>query len=44
MFQARTVEKNYIALIQGKLEGEGSVDVPIITDWENRPPKLCISI
>src|SRR5690554_6097964 len=40
MFQARTVEKNYIALIQGKLEGEGSVDVPLITDWENRPRQI----
>ncbi|UIZ58132.1 RluA family pseudouridine synthase [Acinetobacter sp. SCLZS86] len=40
MFQARTVEKNYNALIQGKLEGEGSVDVPLITDWENRPRQI----
>lgn len=37
MFQARTVHKNYVALVQGKLEGEGSVEVPLITDWENRP-------
>lgn len=40
MFQARTVTKNYIALVQGKLEGEGSVDVPLITDWENRPRQM----
>lgn len=40
MFQARTVEKKYIALIQGKLEGEGSVEVPLITDWENRPRQM----
>ena len=40
MFQARTVQKNYIALVQGKLEGEGSVDVPLITDWENRPRQM----
>lgn len=40
MFQARTVKKNYIALVQGKLEGEGSVDVPLITDWENRPRQM----
>lgn len=40
MFQARTVKKNYIALVQGKLDGEGSVDVPLITDWENRPRQM----
>ena len=40
MFQARTVTKNYIALVQGKLEGEGSVEVPLITDWENRPRQM----
>lgn len=40
MFQARTVKKNYIALVQGKLEGQGSVDVPLITDWENRPRQM----
>ena len=40
MFQARTVKKNYIALVQGRLEGEGSIDVPIITDWENRPRQM----
>ena len=40
MFQARTVKKNYIALVQGNLEGEGSVEVPLITDWENRPKQM----
>lgn len=40
MFQARTVNKNYIALVQGKLEAEGSVEVPLITDWENRPRQI----
>ena len=40
IFQARTVSKNYIALVQGKLEQEGSVDVPLITDWENRPRQM----
>lgn len=37
MFQARTVKKNYIALAQGKLIGASSIQVPLITDWENRP-------
>ena len=40
MFQARTVKKNYIALVQGKLEGQGSVDVPLMTDWEKRPRQM----
>lgn len=40
MFQARAVKKNYIALVQGKLEAEGSVEVPLITDWENRPRQI----
>src|SRR5690606_14310722 len=25
---------------QGQLEGEGSVEVPLITDWENRPRQM----
>ncbi len=40
MFQARTVTKHYIALVQGKLDGEGKVEVPLITDWENRPRQM----
>ncbi|MGE8538502.1 MAG: pseudouridine synthase [Acinetobacter sp.] len=40
MFQARSVHKNYVALVQGKLEGQGSVEVPLITDWENRPRQM----
>lgn len=37
MFQARTVKKNYIALVQGHLAGQGSIEAPLITDWPNRP-------
>ena len=40
MFQARKVHKNYIALVQGKLMDQGSVDVPLITDWEKRPRQM----
>nr|WP_298889892.1 pseudouridine synthase [uncultured Acinetobacter sp.] len=36
-FQQRTIEKTYIALVQGKLDGMGMIDVPLIADWENRP-------
>lgn len=37
LFQARSVKKNYVALVQGRLSGEGSIDVPLIADWPNRP-------
>ncbi|RYY80586.1 MAG: RNA pseudouridine synthase [Moraxellaceae bacterium] len=37
LFQARSVQKNYVALVQGELSGEGSIDVPLIADWPNRP-------
>ncbi|MBP1484302.1 RluA family pseudouridine synthase [Acinetobacter nosocomialis] len=40
MFQARTVKKHYIALVQGQVAQEGSVEVPLITDWENRPRQI----
>lgn len=40
MFQARTVKKNYVALVQGQIAPQGSVDVPLITDWENRPRQI----
>lgn len=40
MFQARTVKKYYEALVQGAIQAEGSVDVPLITDWENRPRQI----
>ena len=37
MFQARTIKKNYVALVQGNIADNGQVDVPLMTDWENRP-------
>ena len=40
MFQARAVSKQYIALVQGHVIESGSVDVPLITDWENRPRQM----
>jgi len=40
MFQARTVKKYYVALVQGQIQSEGSVEVPLITDWENRPRQI----
>lgn len=40
MFQARTVKKYYVALVQGQIQQDGSVEVPLITDWENRPRQM----
>lgn len=37
LFQARQVHKQYTAIVSGQLQGHGQVDVPLITDWENRP-------
>ncbi|MDX9874397.1 MAG: RluA family pseudouridine synthase [Spongiibacteraceae bacterium] len=37
-FQARTVDKEYEAVVWGLIEqDEGSVDLPLALDWENRP-------
>ena len=40
MFQARAVEKHYMALVQGQLTGQGEVNEPLIADWENRPRQM----
>lgn len=40
MFQARCVTKQYEALVQGKLLGQGEVTAPLIVDWENRPRQM----
>ena len=40
MFQARTVTKHYQALLQGQIQQSGCVEVPLITDWENRPRQI----
>lgn len=37
MFQARQVTKHYFALLQGQIAADGCVEVPLITDWPNRP-------
>jgi len=40
LFAARKVNKHYVALVDGQLEQkEGVVDLPLITDWPNRPKK-----
>ena len=40
-FQERETAKRYIARIYGHLEAEtGSVDLPLICDWPNRPKQM----
>lgn len=38
LFRERLVDKRYIAVVAGRLdETEGQVELPLITDWPNRP-------
>ena len=38
LFQERQVEKKYVAKVNGRLaEERGTVDLPLIVDWPNRP-------
>ncbi|MCW9012887.1 MAG: pseudouridine synthase [Gammaproteobacteria bacterium] len=38
LFQARQLNKNYIAIVAGRPDPvEGEIDLPLITDWPNRP-------
>lgn len=38
LFQNRLVDKRYVAVVSGKLAQErGEIDLPLITDWPNRP-------
>ena len=37
-FEKRTIEKYYVARVWGDVAGEGGlVDLPLATDWENKP-------
>ena len=42
-FEARKISKTYHALVQGEVAGDaGDIDLPLITDWPNRPlQKVC---
>lgn len=41
LFQQRKVEKRYIAVVDGKPEADsGEIDLPLITDWPNRPRQM----
>jgi len=38
MFEAREMEKSYVAVVLGKLDQEqGEIDLPLNVDWPNRP-------
>lgn len=38
LFQERRVEKRYLAVVYGRLAPDtGEIDLPLITDWPNRP-------
>lgn len=38
LFQQRKIDKKYIAVVDGQLSPKfGEVDLPLITDWPNRP-------
>lgn len=44
LFAERKVDKSYQAVCHGHLrDDEGSIDLPLITDWPNRPKqKICL--
>lgn len=37
MFQEREVDKRYVAVVAGKLDAAGEINLPIVADWPNRP-------
>lgn len=41
LFELRQVEKEYIAVVAGRVAGsERSIDLPLIADWPNRPRQM----
>ncbi|HET9644381.1 MAG TPA: RluA family pseudouridine synthase [Burkholderiaceae bacterium] len=38
-FAERRVRKRYVAVVSGRLEGRGEIDLPLGADWPNRPKK-----
>ena len=39
-FEKRITKKVYVAEVWGRLEGRGTIDLPIIVDWPNRPRQM----
>jgi len=41
LFQTRQVHKRYVAVVAGQiLQMQGEIDLPLITDWPNRPRQI----
>ena len=40
-FEKRQAKKTYVARVHGRMEpGSGTIDLPLIVDWENRPRQM----
>lgn len=39
-FETRQVEKRYVAVVGGRLTGRGTISLPLIADWPNRPRQM----
>jgi tRNA pseudouridine32 synthase/23S rRNA pseudouridine746 synthase len=39
-FAGREVRKAYVAVVAGRMQGEGEIDLPLIADWPNRPRQV----
>ncbi|MEL6689196.1 MAG: pseudouridine synthase [Pseudomonadota bacterium] len=39
-FERRVTKKVYVAEVWGRLEGSGTIDLPLIVDWPNRPRQM----
>ena len=40
-FEQRQVRKHYVAVVAGRMAGEGGeIDLPLIADWPNRPRQI----
>ena len=38
LFEQRNIDKEYVAIVDGEiLQSQGTIDLPLITDWPNRP-------
>lgn len=37
MFREREMDKRYLAVVAGRMDDAGEIDLPLICDWPNRP-------
>lgn len=40
LFEQRSIQKTYIAVVSGKTDTQGEIDLPLICDWDNRPKQM----